>query len=218
MKFLPLIFATGCMVGGSTSMVGRYGARRIVDSTACLQSQAPGGGCQKVVTIGREVPPRKFDSLSFTFVSSGYMQQRGGDDVGHGLALSSHFEYVRGRGGFAIGGRIGGNVASGFSNDTGRKLYFLVPVSVVAHLGDYWGSIYAGAGYSPVALEQQYVHGTEMVLPAEYHYNSVHAFVGTRFWLKRTLERGFSFSPELRVDRFGDSTLFSMTGNIGIHF
>ena len=55
-------------------------------------------------------------------------------------------------------------------------------------------------------------------LPAVFTHNSVHAFVGTRFWLTRTLERGFSFSPELRVETFGDSTLTSLTGNIGIHF
>jgi len=37
------------------------------------------------------------------------------------------------------------------------------------------------------------------------------------FWLKRTLERGFSLNPEFRVERFGDSMLTSSAGNIGIH-
>jgi hypothetical protein len=35
--------------------------------------------------------------------------------------------------------------------------------------------------------------------------------------LTRTLERGFSLSPEFRVETFGDSTLTSLTANIGLH-
>jgi hypothetical protein len=144
------------------------------------------------------------------------MQQRGPDGyVGHGVALNSYFEYIRGRGGLAIGGRIGAHVSNGFND----RLFLMTPISVVVHAGGLWGSVYGGAGYSPVALEQQYVGEGDMrkALPADLHHNSLHVFVGTRFWLKRTLERGFSFSPEFRVETFGDSTLTSLTGNIGIH-
>ena len=223
-----LALASGCTLGGSSSMVGRWRAKRIIDSTACVQNQTPGvpaqgspaagaGSCEKLISIGRDVPARSFSSLALTFPATGYMQQRGPDGyVGHGVALNSYFEYLRGRGGFAIGGRIGADVSNGFND----RLLLLMPISVVAHAGGLWGSVYAGAGYSPVALGQQYVGQGDMrtTLPAAFYHNSVHAFAGTRFWLTRTLERGFSFSPELRVQTFGDSTLTSLTGNIGIHF
>lgn len=210
-----LALASGCTLGGSSSMVGRWRARRIIDSTACVQNQSA-DRCEKLISIGRDVPERSFSSLALTFPATGYMQQRGPDGyVGHGVALNGYLEYLRGRGGFAIGGRIGADLANGFND----RLLVLMPISVVAHAGGLWGSVYAGAGYSPVALTQQYVGQGDMrtTLPAVFTHNSVHAFVGTRFWLTRTLERGFSFSPELRVETFGDSTLTSLTGNIGIH-
>lgn len=217
---LVLVLCTGCMVGGSSSMVGRWRGRRVVDSTACVQNNAPGGGCEKYITIGRDIPPRKFTAMTFTFGAAGYMQQRGDQDkadyVGHGVSLLGHFEYLYGRGRWAVGGRLGVEAPYGFDD----RIYFLMPVSVVAHLGDLWGSVYIGGGYSPVALEQQYIGEGEMqtTLPAKFHHNSVHAFAGTRFWLRRTLERGLSFNPEFRVETFGDAMLYSTTGNIGLHF
>jgi hypothetical protein len=215
-RALALVALSGCAVGGSSSMVGRWRARRIVDSTACVQNQAPGGGCEKLITIGRDLPARRFSSLMFVWPATGYMQQRGDAEVGHGVTFDSYFEYVRGRGGLALGARLGAEAATGF----GDKLYFLTPASVVGHVGGLWGSVYVGGGYSPVALQQQYVGEGEMkmALPAEYHHNSVHAFAGTRFWLSRTLERGLSFNPEFRIQTFGDTTLTSLSGNIGLHF
>jgi len=209
------LLASGCAVGGSSSVVGRWRARRVVDSTACLQSQAPGGGCEKLITIGRDLPARRFSSLSFVFPATGYMQARTAGEVGHGVAFDSYFEYVRGRGGLALGARVGAEVGNGFGN----RLFFLTPVSVVGHAGGLWGSVYAGAGYSPAAAEQQYTGNEAMpTLPATWHHNSVHVFAGTRFWLRRTLERGFSFNPELRLESFGAATLASLTVNTGIHF
>jgi hypothetical protein len=220
MKLVVLVLLTGCTVGGSASMVGRYRGQRVIDSTACVQTTAPGAACDRVISVGRDIPPRTFTTMTFTFGAAGYMQQRGdtgkGDYVGHGVALSGNFEYLYGRGRWAVGGRIGALAPYGFDD----RIYFLMPISVVAHLGGALGSGYVGAGYSPVALEQQYVGEGEMktTLPAVYHHNSVHVFVGTRFWLKRTLERGLSFNPEVRVEKFGAATLFSATGNIGLHF
>jgi hypothetical protein len=213
---IALALVSGCTVGGSSSVVGRWRARRIVDSTACVENNAPGGGCDKVIAIGRDIPARRFTSLTFTFPATGYMQQRGGGKVEHGLVLASYFEYLRGRGGFALGARLGAHVGNGF----GDKLYFMMPISVLAHAGGMWGSVYAGVGYSPVAAEQQYVGSGDdrMVLPGVFHHDSVHAFAGTRFWLRRTLERGLSANPELRIERFGGATLTSLTGNIGLHF
>lgn len=225
---IVVLLATGCTVGGSSSVVGRWKAQRMIDSTACVQTQAPGAmpasgrpvgtaGCEKLISIGRDLPARRFQSVAFTFAAPGYMQMRGPNGyVGHGDTLNSYFEYTRGRGRFALGARVGAHAPNGFDD----RVFLITPVSVLAHLGGLWGSVYGGVGYSPFALEQQYVGkgGMKTTLPAVYHHNSVHAFVGTRFWLSRTLERGFSFNPEFRVDKFGDATLTSLTGNIGLHF
>jgi hypothetical protein len=170
---LSTVLLAGCTVGGSSSVVGRWRDRRIVDSTAC--AQAPGGACEPVMEIGRDIPARKFTSLAFTFPATGYMQQRGSGTVGHGFVLSSYFEYLRGRGGLAIGGRIGADIGIGFQG----RLLFTMPVSVVAHAGGLWGAIYAGAGYSPVAFEQQGgSDGTRV--DVAWHHNSVHVLAGTR--------------------------------------
>lgn len=211
---LVLLALSGCAMGGSSSMVGRWRARRIIDSTACVQIQAPGAGCEKQIAIGRDLPARRFSSLMFVFPATGYMQQRGKDGVDHGFTLHSYFEYVRGRGRFALGARIGAELAA--EVDDGG---FLMPVSVIGHVGGLRGSVYVGGGYSPIAFTQKYVGEGDMLmaLPAVYHHNSVHAFAGTRFWLSRTLERGLSFNPELRIQTFGDVTLLSLSGNIGIH-
>ena len=219
-RALVLVLLAGCTVGGSSSMVGRWRGRRVIDSTACVQNNAPGGGCEKLISVGRDIPARKFTTMTFTFGAAGYAQQRGSEAnagyVGHGFVIAGNFEYLYGRGRWAIGGRLGAEAPAGF----GDRVFFLMPVSVVAHLGDLWGSVYAGGGYSPIAAEQQYVGEGEMktTLPAKFHHNSVHLFAGTRFWIKRTLERGFSLNPELRVETFGDSMLYSTTVNIGLHF
>jgi hypothetical protein len=216
MRALALLLLSGCMIGGSASVIGRYRGQRVVDSTACVQNNAPGGGCEKLITIGRDIPPRRFTTMTFTFAAAGYAQQRGKDGyVGHGGTVNGHFEYLYGKGGLAIGGRLGGNLMFGFDD----RLFFVMPVSAVGHYGQDWGSVYLGAGYSPVALAQQYVGEGEMktTLPAVFHHNSVHAFAGTRFWLRRTLERGLTLNPEIRVERFGESTLYSTSINIGLH-
>ena len=212
MKYpLLCLLVSGCAVGGSSSMVGRWRARRIIDSTACVQTQAPGAACEKLISIGRDLPARKFSSLMFTFPATGYVQRREGGDVGHGVLFDSYFEYVRGRGMFAIGGRVGAEVGNGF----GKKILFSTPVTLIAHAGGLWGSVYVGAGYSPIATESL---AGEMPPPETWYHDSVHAVAGTRFWMSRTLERGLSFNPELRVQTFGDSTLVSLSGNIGLHF
>ena len=217
MRALVLVLLSGCMIGGSSSVVGRWRGHREVDSTACVQnSSAPGAACDKLITIARDIPPRRFTTMTFTFAAAGYAQMRGKDGyVGHGGTINGHLEYLYGKGKWAIGGRLGGNFMFGFDD----RVFFTMPISGVAHLGDHWGSMYAGAGYSPVATEQQYVGEGEMAmaLPATFHHNGVHAFAGTRFWINRKLERGLTLNPEVRVERFGNATIFSATFNTGLH-
>lgn len=207
--------ATGCALGGSSSVVGRWRPRRVVDSTVCLQSQAPGGGCHRQVTVGRDLPARRFATFLVAWASPGYAIQRGGGERGHGLAIDNYLEYVRGRGRHALAVRAGATVSSGF----GERLYVTTPVSLIGHLGAGWGSLYAGAGYSPVASSTTYVGEGEdrMPLPAAYHHDSFHVLAGSRFWLTRTLERGLSLAPELRVQTFAGSVMTSLTCNVGVH-
>lgn len=220
MKALALVLLAGCTVGGSASMVGRYRAQRLVDSTACVQTTAPGASCEKRITIGRDIPARRFTTMTFTFGDVGYVQQRGtqgdGSYVGHGFTVGGHLEYLYGRGRWAIGGRYGLHAPMGFDD----RQYVLMPISVVAHLGATLGSIYVGGGYSPYATEEKFmpVGDDKVSLYRLHHHNSTHVFLGTRFWLTRKQEQGISFNPELRADRVGEAVLFSTTANLGLHF
>jgi hypothetical protein len=211
---LLAIFASGCMVGGSSSMIGRWKARRVVDSTACVQNQAPGGGCDKRIEIGRDVPARTFKTLTFTFPPVGYVQHRADGEVHHAMAIHTYFDYLVGRGGLAIGARAGAQIITA----TREGGTYMLPVTLLGHVGGMWGSVYAGVGYSPIAAEK--AKQADPMAPVEYtyHHDSVHALIGTRFWLKRTLERGLSFSPELRADRLDGTLLAGVTANFGLHF
>lgn len=205
--------ASGCAVGAGASNVGQFRPRRVVDSTVCIQ--APTGDCAQTVIIGRDLPARSFGGGVFAFGSAGYAQRRDGDAVSHGALIDGYYEYFRGRGRFALGARIGATVGVGFES----RLLFSVPVTAVAHVGGGWGEVYLGAGYAPIATETVLPDDPDaMAPPATWHHDSVHALVGTRVILRTTYERSISVSPELRLQRFGGSTLASITANLGLHF
>lgn len=213
---LAALAASGCAIGAGSSNVGQWRPRRVIDSTACIQT--PTGDCSRTVIIGRDLPARSFGGGLFAFGNAGYAQRRDGDAVTHGALIDGYYEYFRGRGRFAVGARVGATVGVGFE----RRMLFLVPVTAIAHAGGAWGEVYAGAGYAPIATESIVPEDPDdpdaMTPPATWHHDSVHALVGTRVILRQTYERSISVDPELRVQRFGGSTLYSLTANLGLHF
>lgn len=203
----------GCAVAAGSSRIGQWRARRAVDSTACLQT--PDGRCARTVVIGRDLPARSFGGGLFAFGSSGYGQRRRGDAVTHGAVIDGYYEYFRGRGRLALGGRVGASVGVGF----GDRLLFTVPVSVVGYAGGAWGAAYLGVGYSPVATETDTSGGPDVPAPpATWHHDSVHALLGTRVMLRETYAQAIDVNPELRAQRLGGSTVISLTANFGLHF
>lgn len=210
---LLALAASGCAVAAGASNIGQFRPRRVVDSTVCLQ--APTGDCGKTIVIGRDVPARSFGGGLFAFGSSGYAQRRDGDAVTHGAVIDGFYEYFRGRGRFAVGARVGATVGVGFDS----RLLFSVPVTAVAHVGGGWGEVYLGAGYAPIATETVVPDDPEaMTPPATWHHDSVHALVGTRVILRQTYERSITVAPELRAQRFGGSTIYNLSANLGLHF
>lgn len=210
---LAALAVTGCAVSAGSANVGQWRARRVVDSTACLQT--PDGRCARTVTIGRDLPARTFGGGRFAFGNSGYAQRRRDGAVTHGAFIDGYYEYFRGRGRFAVGGRVGATVGVGFAS----HLLFLVPVTAMAHAGGAWGSAYVGVGYAPVATESEVPADPEaMAPPATWHHDSAHALLGARILLRQTYSQSLDVNPELRVQTLGGSTLISLTANLGLHF
>lgn len=199
--------SSGCAIGAGASNVGQYRARRVIDSTVCIQ--AAGDGCSRSVEVGRDVPARSFGGGIAGLWSTGYLQRRKGSAVGHGIVTENYYEYFRGRGGFALGGRIGIDVARGFES----RWLVLAPLTLLAHAGWQWGSLYAGAGYSPLAMEKT----TAEPQRSTYHADSAHALLGTRLVLREASYRFVTVNPELRYHVFGGSALIGFTANFGYH-
>lgn len=210
---LVALAASGCAVAAGSTKIGQWRAHRVIDSTACLQ--APTGGCIRTVAIGRDVPARSFGGGLFAFGNSGYAQLRRDDDVSHGALIDGYYEYFRGRGRFALGGRLGATFGVGFD----EHLLFLMPVTVVAHAGGRWGEGYVGVGYAPIATSTDTSGGPDVTPPpATWYHDSFHALIGTRVLLRETYTRAISVNPELRAQTFADGVLVSVTANLGLHF
>jgi hypothetical protein len=205
---LLALLEAGCAFGGGSSNVGQWRAQRVVDSTACVQSE--NGQCQRTVAIGRDLPARSFGGGVLALGSSGYVQRRSAaEPTEHGAVFDTYYEYFRGRGRFAVGGRVGADAALFQS-----RVLFLLPVSLVLHAGGGWGSLYAGGGYSLVASE---TFRGEAAPPAGFYHDSAHVIVGTRLLLREAAFRRITANPELRFQTLGGSSLLSLTANIGIH-
>lgn len=188
----------GCAMSGGTATVGIWRPQRVVDTQVCIESSP--GVCGKTLEVGRDVPARSFAGGMFGWFNPGYAFVSG-SDVRHRFVLNSQFDYLRGRGSFALGGRLGGNVAFGRTN-----LLFTVPVSMLGYWGNPAASVYAGGGYTPYASEEgMRLHGP-------------HLLAGTRILLRTGRAFRMSTSAEVSRQYLGDLTVTSSTMNIGLHF
>lgn len=197
----------GCAISGGTATVGIWRPQRVVDTQVCIESSP--GVCAKTLEVGREVPARSFAGGMFAWFNPGYAFVSG-SDARHRFVLNSQFDYLRGRGGFALGGRLGGNVAFGLNN-----LLFTVPVSVLGYWGYPWASVYAGGGYTPYANESGSKDG-ETRMSTRLH--GPHLLAGTRILLRTGRAFRMSTSAEVARQYLGDLTITSSTMNFGLHF
>jgi hypothetical protein len=205
MKGLCCLLISGCAVGAGGSTIGEWRAKRVVESTACLETTP--GVCDKTVVIGSDQPPRSFGGGIVAFSVPGYAYARTPGGSESAFALDGSYEYMRGRGPFAIGARVGVTLLLGQRHD-----WLVVPVTAMGYWGGAWGSVFAGLGYAPLAKVRS--NGVDSM----YAHDGVEALVGTRIILRETLGRLISLSPELRYQRVADSTLLSVFGSLGLHF
>ena len=201
--------ASGCAVSAGTATVGIWRPKRVVDTVVCIES-AP-GVCGKTIEVGRDVPARSFGGGMLSFFNPGYMHVSGAS-ANHRVALASHYDYLRGRGAFALGGRIGADIGLNFGPDR-SNLLFTVPVSVIGYWGSAWGSLYGGVGYTPYGSERADVGDTRTraVCPA------------STCWPARAccfVPAGPIGSRSARSLRqyLGGTRVTSSTANIGLHF
>jgi hypothetical protein len=203
---LVLAGTTACGISGGTANVGIWRPTREIDTVVCIE-QAP-GVCARTVEVGRDVPARSFAGGMFAWFNPGYMHVQGAGGA-HRLALNSHYDYLRGRGAFALGGRIGGNIAFSSSH-----LMFSFPTSVLGYWGTPGFSIYAGGGYT-YATDNRY-EDEDVVARQALH--GLHALVGTRIVLRENRSTRLSVSLEGYRTHFRALTATSATYNIGLHF
>lgn len=201
------LVCAGCALSGGTATVGIWRPQRVVDTQVCIESSP--GVCAKTLEVGRDVPKRSFAGGMFAWFNPGYAFVSG-SDAQHRFVLNSQFDYLRGRGGFALGGRLGGNIA------LGRKhLMFTVPVSMLGYWGYPWASVYAGGGYTPYASEKASSDG-ETAMTSRLH--GPHLLAGTRILLRTGRAFRMSVSAEVAWQYFGELTVTSSTMNVGLHF
>lgn len=197
----------GCAMSGGTATVGMWRPQRVVDTQVCIESSP--GVCAKTLEVGRDVPARSFAGGMFAWFNPGYAFVSG-SDARHRFVLNSQIDYLRGRGGFALGGRVGGNLAFG-----GNNLLFTVPVSVLGYWGYPWASVYAGGGYTPYATEAYSDDGKTRMSTRSH---GPHLIAGTRIVLRTGRAFRLSTSVEVARQYLGDLTITSSTMNIGLHF
>lgn len=199
--------AAGCAVGAGGSLVGDWRPKHVVESTACIEIETTPGVCAKTIEIGSEQPARSFGGGVLAFAVPGYASARTSGSTESAFVLDGSYEYMRGRGAFALAGRVGLSLIDG-----SRHTWTVLPVTLLAHYGGAWGSVFAGLGYSPLVTER---HTGAMT---SYLHDGVEGLVGTRIILRESLGRYITASPELRYQRAGDFAILALTFNLGLHF
>jgi hypothetical protein len=199
-----LLLLPACAVGAGSTTVGEWRPKRVVESEACIATGPD--TCGKVIQIGREDPARSFAGGIFAFSVPGYAHASTNGAGESAFVLDGSYEYLRGRGAVALGGRVGLSLVDG-----SQHTWVVMPVTAMAHVGGSWGSVFAGVGYAPL------VSASRTGMPTSYLHDGVEGLVGTELVLRETLGRYITVSPELRYQRAGDTTILAVTANLGLH-
>jgi len=204
---LVAVAASGCAIGAGTSTVGIWRPKRVVDTEVCIE-ETP-GRCARTTLVARDVPARSFGGGLVSWFNPGYVQVRGSDGGAHRFALDSHVEYLRGRGAFALGVRVGANIGFGL-----HDLLFAMPVSVVGHWGYPRFSLYGGTGYTPYAVDRVTVADTSM----STRLHGFHVMGGGRVLLRAGRANQMTAGIDVFRQYLGGVVATSATAAIGLHF
>ena len=202
MKTLALVALAGCTVGAGTSTVGIWRPKRVVDTEVCIQETPD--RCTRTTEIARDLPARSFGGGLFSWFNPGYMHLDGTTRGADRVALDSHYEYLRGRAGFAVGVRLAANIA--FGSDS---LMFSYPITAVAHWGFERFSLYGGPGYTPYARDKYKSMTTES--------SGFHVLAGGRVLLRAGRHYQLTTSFDVFRQYLGDVTATSVTAAFCIH-
>jgi len=207
---LALATQDGCAVSAGSVNVGQWRPKRQVDTRVCFE--APSGGCQKTLEVGRDSPTRSYGGAIVAWFNPGYLRASRAGVVTQAAAFNSSVEYLRGRGGFALGGRLGANLGSNFKNQGGTT-FFSLPLSGLAYWGYPLWSIYVGGGYTAYASAKTTLGDSSRTET----WRGFHLLGGTRLVLKSARNFRLSTSAELEQQFLEGTRLMTITGNVGIH-
>ncbi len=199
--------AGGCVIGTETAMVGVWRPQRKVDTEVCIE-EAP-GRCTRTVQVARDLPARSFGGGTLGLFAPGYVHVANAAASRHRFALDTHYEYLRGRGPFALGVRVGGNLAIGSDAQA-----FTLPVTLVGHWGGPRLSFYAGAGFTPVGREWATVNDVR----TSTNLYGLNVLGGARALLRPGRTNQLTTSLVLTHQALGDVSLTSVTAALGIDF
>jgi hypothetical protein len=207
---LPVGCALSAGSGGTD--VGRWRARQDVDTVVCVEAAAAPGKCDATMVVGRDTPARSFRGGTFSAFNTGYMRASRPGGLTEGVTLDNSFEYVWGRGGLAVGGRLGANV--GFATDL-KTTYFTLPLSLIGHWGYPRWSVYAGGGGTPYAREKLPAAGD---IASRRTLRGFHLLGGARVVVRRARVFQTSLGAEVGRQWLGDVDLTTVTANVGLAF
>jgi hypothetical protein len=203
---LALLATGGCAIGAGTSTVGIWRPKRVVDTEVCIQ-EAP-DHCTRTTEVARDIPERSFGGGLFSWFNPGYMHVSGAAVGADRFALDSHYEYLRGRGGIALGLRVGANIA--FASDT---YLFTMPVTLVGHWGYERFSLYGGPGYTPYANDRVTIGRVDM----STERRGFHVMAGGRVLLRAGRTNQLTASVDLFRQYLDGLVATSVTAAFGIH-
>ncbi len=208
-----LVAASGCAIGAGTSTVGIWRPHREVDTEVCFEAKSPdndsGGSCARTVEVARDIPARSFGGGLIAWFNPGFVHVENSDGAPNRFALDSHYEYLRGRGPYALGVRVGANLGISL-----HSLLFTVPVSVVAHWGYPRFSLYGGTGYTPYASDSATVNDQKM----SRDLHGFHVMGGGRVLLKAQRSTQMTLSVDVFRQYLQGVVATSATTAIGLHF
>ena len=174
-----LIPIAACSVGAGSSYVGQWRAREQVEFNTCLEDES--GQCSDRRQVVSHIPERKFWGVHMVFPAVGvsFVDIDGQRETKFRMELSG--EFLKGRGNFAAGGRIGGVI------DAGEKATISAPMMMaMGHIGLIPRlAAYGGVGMSPYNSFQEYANG-EPVGPALTSHLGFRGLAGLQLVLTQT--------------------------------
>lgn len=209
-RALAMLVLTGCGVGGGTTTVGIWRPKHVVETEVCIRDRRD--KCARTVEVAHDDPARSFAGFMLSWVLPGYMHLSGPDGASKLFVLDNHVEYLRGRGGAAVGLRVGYNFALG----SGHSVMDL-PISVLGHLGGETWSVYAGPGYTPYFSDK--ADNDDGVTTTTTTHQGFNLMAGGQLLLKRNRWSRLTANVALQQHFIsGNIRAASASVGIGIHF